>query len=687
MADPSSGDGWRYRRRPTLEHRTEPPKVPMWSRRTKKMTKDCEGCYHPLIQGVGSNESLPRAAGLRLNEHIGFHCTALDDLGITLKIRLTPNSERYTCFCFLSAGVKEIHEFDTVSPSHTEDKLAFGEQRRGNYCLVFLGNKACGRERYAKTLLMKTPHTCIIEYGEPKLRIKGRTEEILAEAQCGFKANRSTIDQILTLRQLAEKYKEFGKDLYVCYIDFGKAFDSIWKDGLWETDLCGVPFLLPSVMFRNIEAIPDSGPQKQLWSRHSKSIKEIPGVLRIDNDVISQKRSRKVSIQTGQDPKKPVHADEKRPSAIANGFSVFIWTLGAQSAPMNEIKLRNRTEESRLEFGWKEEGLDWHTWNSVRLGQLEPPNCGGATTCLVRCCRPLPQVLEHSDQAENSDTMQSCWQGMRQACSRRGLGSKYSQMMSSAGMSLSFWMQAFGNHRLTLIPGSQPPVVQLFVPVTHPETVLLVTRSPSLLAVRMQRGPAFHMSTPHSPGLDAAWSTVISHTPSPGTYKSAQESRKWGTMFYILPFRVESKDGDENDQLYCVSQEKIVFTDIVDDNPPSSGGASLHTEEEKGKQKSKCLVQNPNAYFMDVKCPGGPNEKQKEREREQRRQDQREPSSDDGWRYRRRPTLEHRTEPPKVQMRSRRRKNMKKEIRTARDLPPQQGLEGLKPKSRPYVAI
>ena len=62
----------------------------------------------------------------------------------------------------------------------------------------------------------------------------------------------------------------------------------------------------------------------------------------------------------------------------------------------------------------------------------------------------------------------------------------------------------------------------------------------------------------------------------------------------------------------------------------------------------------------------GPNEKQKEREREQRRQDQRKPSSDDGWRYRRRPILEHRIEPPKVQMRSRRRKNMKKELRTAR---------------------
>ncbi|KAK7806116.1 hypothetical protein U0070_008427 [Myodes glareolus] len=33
-------------------------------------------------------------------------------------------------------------------------------------------------------------------------------------------------------------------------------------------------------------------------------------------------QTRKVSIQTGQDPKKSVHADETRPSAIVNGFSV-----------------------------------------------------------------------------------------------------------------------------------------------------------------------------------------------------------------------------------------------------------------------------------------------------------------------------------------------------------------------------
>jgi len=65
-------------------------------------------------------------------------------------------------------------------------------------------------------------------------RIKKRTEEILAEAQAGFRANRGTVDQIFTLRQLAEKYEEFSKELYVCYIDFHKAFDSVWRKGLWK---------------------------------------------------------------------------------------------------------------------------------------------------------------------------------------------------------------------------------------------------------------------------------------------------------------------------------------------------------------------------------------------------------------------------------------------------------------------
>jgi len=65
-------------------------------------------------------------------------------------------------------------------------------------------------------------------------RIQRRTEEILSEAQAGFRVKRSTIDQLFTLQLLAEKYVEFGKFLYVCYVDFHKAFDNVWRTGLWR---------------------------------------------------------------------------------------------------------------------------------------------------------------------------------------------------------------------------------------------------------------------------------------------------------------------------------------------------------------------------------------------------------------------------------------------------------------------
>jgi Reverse transcriptase (RNA-dependent DNA polymerase) len=66
-------------------------------------------------------------------------------------------------------------------------------------------------------------------------RIKSRTEEILSEAQGGFRSGRSTIDQLMSLRLITEKYQEYNKDLYVCYVDFQKAFDSVWRRGLWQT--------------------------------------------------------------------------------------------------------------------------------------------------------------------------------------------------------------------------------------------------------------------------------------------------------------------------------------------------------------------------------------------------------------------------------------------------------------------
>ena len=66
-------------------------------------------------------------------------------------------------------------------------------------------------------------------------RLKPQAEKIIAEEQAGFRAGRSTIEQIFNLRILCEKYLQHQQDLYHVFIDFKKAFDRVWHAALWAT--------------------------------------------------------------------------------------------------------------------------------------------------------------------------------------------------------------------------------------------------------------------------------------------------------------------------------------------------------------------------------------------------------------------------------------------------------------------
>ena len=66
-------------------------------------------------------------------------------------------------------------------------------------------------------------------------RLKPQAEKIIAEEQAGFRAGRSTTEQIFNLRILCEKYVQHQQDLYHVFIDFKKAFDRVWHAALWAT--------------------------------------------------------------------------------------------------------------------------------------------------------------------------------------------------------------------------------------------------------------------------------------------------------------------------------------------------------------------------------------------------------------------------------------------------------------------
>ena len=60
------------------------------------------------------------------------------------------------------------------------------------------------------------------------------TPEVVPETQCGFRGNRSTVDMIFCLPQLQVKGILQNRPLYMVFVIFSKAFDTVGRTGLWQ---------------------------------------------------------------------------------------------------------------------------------------------------------------------------------------------------------------------------------------------------------------------------------------------------------------------------------------------------------------------------------------------------------------------------------------------------------------------
>ena len=64
-------------------------------------------------------------------------------------------------------------------------------------------------------------------------RMRSITEGKIMEEQVGFRAGRGCVENVFMVCQLAEKMLERGKRLYVAFLDLEKAYDTVWRAGLW----------------------------------------------------------------------------------------------------------------------------------------------------------------------------------------------------------------------------------------------------------------------------------------------------------------------------------------------------------------------------------------------------------------------------------------------------------------------
>ncbi|KAI0235174.1 hypothetical protein LSAT2_014355 [Lamellibrachia satsuma] len=65
-------------------------------------------------------------------------------------------------------------------------------------------------------------------------RMKGTVDQTLREQQAGFRQDRSCTDQIATLRIIVEQSIEWNSSLYINFVDYEKAFDSVDRETLWK---------------------------------------------------------------------------------------------------------------------------------------------------------------------------------------------------------------------------------------------------------------------------------------------------------------------------------------------------------------------------------------------------------------------------------------------------------------------
>ena len=65
-------------------------------------------------------------------------------------------------------------------------------------------------------------------------RMKEAVDAKLRDQQAGFRRNRSCADQIASLRIIVEQSLEWNSPLYINFIDYEKAFDSVDSETMWK---------------------------------------------------------------------------------------------------------------------------------------------------------------------------------------------------------------------------------------------------------------------------------------------------------------------------------------------------------------------------------------------------------------------------------------------------------------------
>ena len=106
-----------------------------------------------------------------------------------------------------------------------------------------------------------------------------KANNMINKAQIGFETLNRTSDHLLTVKSLVNKYVNDNKGkLYVCFIDFRKAFDTVWHQGLLlkleEAHITGNFLNTLKDMYRKTECAVKLGNQTIQYFKCKKGVRQ-----------------------------------------------------------------------------------------------------------------------------------------------------------------------------------------------------------------------------------------------------------------------------------------------------------------------------------------------------------------------------------------------------------------------------
>ena len=111
-------------------------------------------------------------------------------------------------------------ENSAVATGHSDQKVSFHSNPKEKQC-----------QRMLKLLIS---HASKVMLKILQARLQQYMNRELPDVQAGFRKGRGTRDQIANIYWIIKKVREFQKNIYFCFIDYGRAFDCVDQNKLWK---------------------------------------------------------------------------------------------------------------------------------------------------------------------------------------------------------------------------------------------------------------------------------------------------------------------------------------------------------------------------------------------------------------------------------------------------------------------